>query len=777
MRPSASRLCRAARGSRWTRCWLWSNRGRLQEQVVGWIGRAVPPSAARTRQELIRRNTQRYSTLHARCQMRGWNIEESTVLNPARPLAPEPLPVTALKGVGPKLAERLHRLGLRTAEDMLLHLPLRYQDRTRITPIDRLCSGEEAQIEAEVVGSEVTARGRRFLLCHLTDGTGVLTLRFFHFSPAQQQLLGQPGSRLRCFGEVRQGRAALEMIHPECRRIEPDAPPVPDRLTPVYPVTAGLQQFTLRNLAEQVLARLEAATLLPELLPPELRAQLKLPSIAEAVQLLHQPPADAALAELDSGRHPARRRLAFEELLAHQLSLRRLRERMRRQTAPPLTGNGSLSRRFLERLPFTLTSAQRRVLEEIAADLAEPRPMLRLLQGDVGSGKTVVAALTALRAVETGAQAALMAPTELLAEQHYRNFHHWLGDLGVEVAWLTGRLTGKARRTLLERLAAGDVRVAVGTHALFQENVAFAELALVIVDEQHRFGVHQRLALREKGRNGGGRPHQLIMTATPIPRTLAMSAYADLDTSVIDELPPGRQPVKTVAVPDSRRDEVVARIRQACRSGRQAYWVCPLIEESEALQCQAAAVTAERLTGILPELRIGLVHGRLPAAAKEAVMAAFKAGHLDLLVATTVIEVGVDVPDASLMIVENPERLGLAQLHQLRGRVGRGNTDSSCVLLYRPPLSAVARARLGVLRECQDGFEIARRDLELRGPGEVLGTRQTGEQTLRVADLLRDQDLLNAARYAADRLLREHPECVEPLVRRWIGAGARYGEV
>jgi ATP-dependent DNA helicase RecG len=370
-----------------------------------------------------------------------------------------------------------------------------------------------------------------------------------------------------------------------------------------------------------------------------------------------------------------------------------------------------------------------------------------------------------------------MAPTELLAEQHYRNFHHWLGDLGVTVAWLTGRLGGKARRTLLERLAAGDIHVAVGTHALFQEDVAFAELALVIVDEQHRFGVHQRLALREKGRSGGGRPHQLIMTATPIPRTLAMSAYADLDTSVIDELPPGRQPVKTVAVPDSRRDEVVARIRQACRNGRQAYWVCPLIEESEALQCQAAAVTAERLTGILPELRIGLVHGRLPAAAKEAVMAAFKAGELDLLVATTVIEVGVDVPDASLMIIENPERLGLAQLHQLRGRVGRGEADSSCVLLYRPPLSAVARARLGVLRECQDGFEIARRDLEFRGPGEVLGTRQTGEQTLRVADLLRDQDLLNVARYAADRLLREHPECVEPLIRRWIGVGARYGEV
>jgi ATP-dependent DNA helicase RecG len=423
------------------------------------------------------------------------------------------------------------------------------------------------------------------------------------------------------------------------------------------------------------------------------------------------------------------------------------------------------------------SGAQRRVLAEIGTDLAQPRPMLRLLQGDVGSGKTVVAAAAALRAVETGAQAALMAPTELLAEQHYRNFRDWLEPLGVEVAWLTGRLTGRARRTLLDRLASGAVHIAVGTHALFQDAVVFAELALAIVDEQHRFGVHQRLALREKGQRGGRCPHQLIMTATPIPRTLAMSAYADLDTSIIDELPPGRRPVKTVVVPDSRRAEVSERIRQACRAGRQAYWVCPLIEESEAWQCQAAAVTAEQLTALLPELRVGLVHGRLPAAAKEAVMTAFKAGALDLLVATTVIEVGVDVPNASLMIIENAERLGLAQLHQLRGRVGRGATESSCVLLYRPPLSQVAHARLGVLRQCHDGFEIARRDLELRGPGEVLGTRQTGEPTLRIADLLRDQDLLNAVRHTADALLRDRPETVEPLIRRWIGGGARYGEV
>ncbi|MCB1766460.1 MAG: ATP-dependent DNA helicase RecG [Candidatus Competibacteraceae bacterium] len=685
--------------------------------------------------------------------------------------------ITTLKGVGPKLAERLRRLGLHTVEDVLLHLPLRYQDRSRITPIDQLQPGEEAQIEAIVVGSRISGNSRRFLLCHLQDGTCDLTLRFFHFSPAQQQWLCQTGARLRCFGEVRTGyTGGLEMIHPECRRIEPDTPPVEDRLTPIYPATAGLQQFTLRGLAEQALECLETAALLPELLPPALLDQLKLPPIAQAVRLLHQPPTDIVLAELENGRHPARRRLAFEEMLAHQLSLRRLREQTRRQVAPPLVG-GSLSQRFLERLPFILTGAQQRVLEEITADLAQPRPMLRLLQGDVGSGKTVVAAVAALRAVETGAQAVLMAPTELLAEQHHRNFRDWLGELGLEVAWLTGRLTGKARRLLLERLAAGEVQVAVGTHALFQEAVAFAELALVIVDEQHRFGVHQRLALREKGRTEGRCPHQLIMTATPIPRTLAMSAYADLDTSIIDELPPGRRPVKTVAAPDHRRDQIIERIRQACRNGRQAYWVCPLIEESETLQCQAATVTAEQLTELLPELRIGLVHGRLAANAKEAVMAAFKAGELELLVATTVIEVGVDVPNASLMVIENPERLGLAQLHQLRGRIGRGSIDSSCVLLYKPPLSQVAHTRLAVLRECHDGFEIARRDLELRGPGEVLGTRQTGEQSLRIADLLRDQDLLNVVRHTADLLLRDHPDCVEPLIRRWIGAGARYGEV
>jgi ATP-dependent DNA helicase RecG len=683
-----------------------------------------------------------------------------------------------LKGIGPRHGERLARLGVHTLADALFHLPLRYQDRTRIVPVARLQAGDEALIEGDIISSEVARRGRPTLLCHLRDGSASLVLRFFHFNARHEQLLC-PGNRLRCFGVVREGRSALEMTHPEWRLLGAAPPSLEPHLTPVYPTTEGLPQAVWRALIGQALERLgePGPAGLPELLPETVRHPLRLPPLADALSLLHRPPPTVDPATLLDGFHPARRRLAFEELLAHQLSLRRLRERTRRQAAPPLAGNGGLSRRFLERLPFVLTTAQRRVLAEIDADLAEPRPMLRLLQGDVGSGKTVVAAAAALRAVETGAQAALMAPTELLAEQHFRNFQTWLGDLGVEVAWLTGRLSGRARRMLLERLAAGDIPVAVGTHALFQDTVAFAELALVIVDEQHRFGVHQRLALREKGRQGDRCPHQLIMTATPIPRTLAMTAYADLDTSIIDELPPGRQPVKTVVVPDSRRAEVIARIRQACQTGRQAYWVCPLIEESEVLQGQAAAVTAEQLTALLPELRIGLVHGRLPPAGKEAVMAAFKAGELDLLVATTVIEVGVDVPNASLMIIENAERLGLAQLHQLRGRVGRGAAESSCVLLYRPPLSSLAHSRLAVLRECHDGFEIARHDLELRGPGEVLGTRQTGEQTLRVADLLRDQDLLNAVRHAADQMLRDHPDRVEPLIRRWIGAGAHYGEV
>lgn len=691
------------------------------------------------------------------------------------------IPIQTLRGVGPRLLERLTRLGVRTIEDLLFHLPLRYQDRTRVRPIGGLCLGEEATVEAEVILTEISLRGRRALLCRLQDGTGSLTLRFFHFGPVQHSTLKR-GIRLRCFGEVRSGPTTLEMVHPECRRLDENTPAIENHLTPVYPSTEGLHQLTLRALTDQALQCLDgdgadSEPPLQDYLPPGLLARLNLPALTEAIRLIHRPPAALAPNELETGHHPAQRRLAFEELLAHQLSLRRLRERMQRNTAPRLNGTGELERRFLNGLPFALTPAQKRVIQELAVDLNRSCPMLRLVQGDVASGKTVVAAATVLRAVEAGFQAAIMAPTELLAEQHYRNFRAWLEPLGLEVAWLSGKLKGRTREGILERLRRGEAQVAVGTHALFQENVVFADLALVVIDEQHRFGVHQRLALREKGRAGERCPHQLIMTATPIPRTLAMSAYADLDTSIIDELPPGRTPVKTVVLPDSRRDEVIDRVRGACRGGRQAYWVCTLIEESEVLQCQAAADTAALLKAYLPELRIGLVHGRMKSTEKEVIMTTFKAGEIDLLVATTVIEVGVDVPNASLMIIENAERLGMAQLHQLRGRVGRGSAESSCVLMYHAPLSEQARSRLAVLRESNDGFEIARRDLELRGPGEVLGTRQTGMLQLRIADLMRDQDLLPNIQRTADELLRHYPTHAQAIIQRWIGEGQRYGEV
>jgi ATP-dependent DNA helicase RecG len=691
----------------------------------------------------------------------------------------EALSVTVLKGVGPRQAERLARLAIHTLADLLFHLPLRYQDRTRVTPIGGLQLGEEAVIQAEVVMAEIAQRGRRALLCRVQDGTGSLTLRFFHFSAAQYHFLSRPGTRLRCFGEVRAGPATLEMVHPECRRGDEDAPGAgEDRLTPVYPSTEGLPQYTLRALTEQVLLRLaENPETLPELIPAELRSRLGMPTLVDALRLLHRPPPETSAVRLAADRQPARQRLAFEELLAHQLSLCKLRQQIQRHRAPVLDGADTLVERFLKHLPFVLTAAQQRVIGEIRRDLARSRPMLRLVQGDVGSGKTVVAAVAVLRAVQAGRQAAVMAPTELLAEQHYRTFRQWLEPLGLTVAWLSGRLKGKARETLLEQIRDGAAAVVVGTHALFQEGVGFAQLALIVIDEQHRFGVHQRLALREKGRRAGQRPHQLIMTATPIPRTLAMSVYADLDTSVIDELPPGRRPVQTVVVPEQRRVEVIERVRLACRQGRQAYWVCTLIDESEALDYQAAADTAAQLTAALPELRIGLVHGRQKSVEKEVVMAAFKAAELDLLVATTVIEVGVDVPNASLMVIENAERLGLAQLHQLRGRIGRSDIASSCVLLYRRPLSAQARSRLAVLRESSDGFEIARHDLDLRGPGEVLGTRQTGALQLRVADWVQDEALLPQVRHSAAQLLRDHPERSEAIIRRWIGQGERYGEV
>ncbi|MWJ28098.1 ATP-dependent DNA helicase RecG [Halomonas sp. ZH2S] len=687
-------------------------------------------------------------------------------------------PVTSLKGVGDALALKLARLRLETVADLLFHLPLRYQDRTRITPIGMLKAGQEAVVEGEVTACDVVKGRRRSLLVRLRDGAGILSLRFFHFSPAQQQQL-RPGAQVRAFGEARAGATGLEMYHPEYRLTGNAEPPVEEYFTPVYPTTEGLNQPRLRALVQQALALLEAEPqALPDMIPEPLRERFRLPELQRCLHLLHQPPPDTDLSRLASGHHPATRRLALEELLAHQLSLREVRRRIQADGAPVLPSGRNLQARFLTQLPFSLTGAQRRVLDEIAHDLACPAPMLRLVQGDVGSGKTVVAAMAALSALSGNCQAAIMAPTEILAEQHYRNFCAWFEPLGIDVAWLAGKLKGKARLDAKAAIADGRARMVVGTHALFQGDVHFHRLGLAIIDEQHRFGVHQRLALREKGEAGGLTPHQLIMTATPIPRTLAMSAYADLDVSVIDELPPGRTPVKTVVVPDERRPDVVERIRNACSEGRQAYWVCTLIEESEVLQCQAAEATLEELTQGLPELVIGLVHGRMKAAEKAAVMEAFKVGEVDLLVATTVIEVGVDVPNASLMIIENPERLGLSQLHQLRGRVGRGSTESFCVLLYHPPLTNGTRKRLGVMRETTDGFRIAEKDLEIRGPGEVLGTRQTGLAQMKVADLERDADLLDQVSALARAMQAQAPEAAPVLIRRWLGEEAgRYGQV
>ncbi|WP_409286543.1 ATP-dependent DNA helicase RecG [Pseudomonas guariconensis] len=686
------------------------------------------------------------------------------------------VPVTALKGVGEAMAEKLAKVGLENLQDLLFHLPLRYQDRTRVVPIGALRPGQDAVIEGVVSGADVTMGKRRSLVVRLGDGTGVLSLRFYHFSNAQKEGLKR-GTHLRCYGEARPGASGLEIYHPEYRALngsEP-APPVEQTLTPIYPSTEGLTQQRLRLLCQQSLAMLGPRSL-PDWLPEELARDYHLAPLDDAIRYLHNPPADADLDELAEGQHWAQHRLAFEELLTHQLSQQRLRESLRALRAPVLPKASRLPAQYLANLGFSPTGAQQRVGNEIAYDLSQPEPMMRLVQGDVGAGKTVVAALAALQVLEAGYQVALMAPTEILAEQHYLTFKRWLEPLGIEVAWLAGKLKGKARASALEQIASG-VPMVVGTHALFQEEVKFRRLALAIIDEQHRFGVQQRLALRQKGVDGALCPHQLIMTATPIPRTLAMSAYADLDTSILDELPPGRTPVNTVLVADSRRFEVVERVRAACAEGRQAYWVCTLIEESEELTCQAAESTFEELGSALGELRVGLIHGRMKPAEKAAVMAEFKAGNLQLLVATTVIEVGVDVPNASLMIIENPERLGLAQLHQLRGRVGRGSAVSHCVLLYHPPLSQIGRERLGIMRETNDGFVIAEKDLELRGPGEMLGTRQTGLLQFKVADLMRDADLLPAVRDAAQALLARWPDHVSPLLDRWLRHGQQYGQV
>lgn len=684
--------------------------------------------------------------------------------------------VTSLRGVGDALALRLSALGVHTTQDLLFLLPLRYEDRTRIVPLGALHFGQRAAVEGEVLLTEISFRGRRQMLCRIGDGSGFLTLRFFYFNNQQQTGLAR-GTRIRCFGEARRGPKGLEFVHPEYRKVSAlGADEIAEHLTPIYPATEGITQGRLRQLVNLALDQTSAVNL-RDWLPASILGDSCLPSLHEALLYVHRPPPDAPLEALESRRHPAQRRLAFEELLAHQLSLKLLRQRIQSDPGWPLAANDLLKHKLLAGLPFRMTKAQTRVLQEIERDLGESKPMLRLVQGDVGCGKTLVAALAAARAVTAKRQVALMAPTELLADQHAQNFRRWFEPLGVPVALLTGRQTGKARLKVLDNIKSGVAAITVGTHALFQEGVDFAELALVIVDEQHRFGVHQRLSLREKGSRDSHQPHQLIMTATPIPRTLAMTAYADLDVSVIDEMPPGRTPIKTVVLAETRRDEVVLRIRNSCLEGRQAYWVCPLIDESDEMPYQAAEETASALNAALPELKVGLIHGRMPGAAKEDIMRRFKEGEIQLLVATTVIEVGVDVANATLMVIENAERMGLAQLHQLRGRVGRGQHVSSCLLLYRAPLSSLARERLAVMRDTHDGFEVARRDLELRGPGELLGTRQTGLAQMRVADLLRDADLLPRIQIAAEALLHEFPSHVAPLVSRWVGEAGQYGRV
>jgi ATP-dependent DNA helicase RecG len=693
---------------------------------------------------------------------------------PAAPLntiAGGDAPLTTLVGVGPALREKLAARGLLTLQDLWLHLPRSYEDRTRLLPIRALQAGVPAQVEGRVDAVERGFRGRPMLRVAISDASQrSLVLRFFHFR-AQQVAQFAPGTRLRVYGTPRPGQLGLEIVHPAYRVLGDSEHALGEALDPVYPDIEGVGPASVRKLVAQALQQLPPAAAL-ELLPRAWLEALQLPSLRDALLLLHTPPADADVAALQSGLHPAQRRLALEELLAHQLGLRRQRLALQAEGARALRGDESLVLQLKKALPFALTHAQARVYAQLREDLCKPKPMLRLVQGDVGSGKTVVAALAALLAVADGRQAALMAPTELLAEQHFHNLRAWLDGIGVQVGWLAGKVTGKARAKVLEDVASGAAQVVVGTHALMQEGVAFHDLALAIVDEQHRFGVHQRLALRDKGREGV--PHQLVMTATPIPRTLAMSAYADLDVSAIDELPPGRTPVTTVALAAERRPALIERIRLACAEGRQAYWVCTLIDDSDEVMAQAAQSTFEALQLALPALRIGLVHGRMRPAEKQATMQAFKAGVLELLVATTVIEVGVDVPNASLMVIENAERLGLAQLHQLRGRVGRGSAASSCVLLFQQPLSGLARQRLDTLRHTNDGFLIAEKDLQLRGPGELLGTRQTGIAGFRIADLSRDADMLPQVQQLADRLLHELPAAVGPIVERWVGGAARY---
>ena len=682
------------------------------------------------------------------------------------------VPLTSLSGVGAAIAEKLSRIGIQNVQDLLFHLPMRYEDRTRITPISDVRPESFATIEGYVQHTEVQFGRRPILSVTLSDGTSKIMLKFFNFNAGMKNSLAT-GVRVKAFGEIKRGRYMAEIHHPEYQIIRNNQPlALAETLTPIYSTTEGLKQASLRKMTEQALAVLQnvqVAELLPEQYNPHQY------SLKDALALLHRPPPSVSAEVLEKGEHPAQKRLIFEELLAHNLAMQQLRLGVKQQYAEPLTYKSDLKSRFLTSLPFEPTNAQKRVTEDIERDLAQPSPMMRLVQGDVGSGKTLVAALAALTAIDNGKQVALMAPTEILAEQHANNFANWLRPFGIEVGWLAGKVKGKARNAQLEAIKNGDVQMIIGTHALFQESVEFHDLALIIIDEQHRFGVHQRLTLREKGAKADHYPHQQIMTATPIPRTLAMTVYADLDTSIIDELPPGRTPIKTVVISEDRRPEIVQRVYQACKNEkRQAYWVCTLIDESEVLEAQAAAAIAEDLQRALPDLRIGLVHGRMKPQEKQEIMAEFKAANIDLLVATTVIEVGVDVPNASLMIIENSERLGLAQLHQLRGRVGRGATASHCVLMYKPPLGKISSKRLQVMRDSQDGFYIAEKDLEIRGTGEILGTKQTGSAEFKVANLMRDRKIIPLVQRYAKQIIVENPPLAEALIKRWLNEKAEY---
>ena len=690
------------------------------------------------------------------------------------------LSLTQLKGVGPKLAQQFSDWGIHDLVNLLFHLPFRYEDRTRVTPIAALRPQQTYVVQGFVKSSQILFGKRRSLSVRINDQTGSLGLRFYHFTASQKKQF-ENGAEIRCYGEARRGASGLEIYHPEYQLVSAEEDDLEQNLTPVYPATEGISQGRLRTMLNQALAMLaDDKFQLRELLPSSWLQEWSLPSLSQALQYLHQPPTEANLEQLEAGQHPCQRRLILEELLAHQLSMHRARLKVKQEAAAQIQFMGPSQQKIIDNLPFTPTDAQKRVVEEIQFDLNQPHPMLRLVQGDVGSGKTLVAALAAAPMVDEGYQVAIMAPTEILAEQHLINFSHWFEPLfeqqaeGKKIAWLTGKVKGKAREKVLVEIASGEAKLIIGTHALFQDDVEFQQLGLAIIDEQHRFGVHQRLALRGKGKELA--PHQLIMTATPIPRTLAMSAYADLDVSIIDELPKGRIPINTLVVSNQRREEIIRRIDEVCQGGTQAYWVCTLIEESESLQCQAAEVTAEQLTAALPKLRIGLIHGRMKAQEKADIMQRFKNHELDLLVATTVIEVGVDVPNSNLIIIENPERLGLAQLHQLRGRVGRGNQLSHCVLLYQAPLGDVSKQRLGVMRESNDGFYIAEQDLLIRGPGELLGSRQTGLQQLTVADLERDGHLLPQVKTMAEQLIQQHPQHVDAIIKRWMGNAEQFAQ-